>query len=187
MFKQFSIAAIQQELTKLETLRYEQLKGLLEKLECQKKRLPIEDHPIIDWGISLIKVKMKEEEKLKNRMSESSAYFASKYRDYSSFMLSSRWDNLNLSIQKDLNFLYDSGLNCLDEILTKSCTEDERFLVYTTHFKAYLFRFCNEQRGGLVFQKIIGGYISHYSDAYYQQEQKVSQLASQLAQYLTQN
>ncbi len=152
-----------------------------------KEKLPLEDHPIIDWGISLIKVKMREEEKLKNRMSESSAYFASKYSDYQSFMAISRWIVLDLNSPKDLNFLYNSGLDCLDEILTKSCTEDERLLVYVTYFKAYLHRFCNEQGNGLMFQQIISGYVENYSDTYYQQEQTVLQLANQLVQYLTQD
>ncbi len=51
---------------------------LLERLEHQKEKLPVEDHSIIDWGINFVKAKMQEEEYV---MAEKIKALFDKYRE----------------------------------------------------------------------------------------------------------
>lgn len=44
---------------------------LVEKLESQKARLPLEDHPIIDWAVSAIRIRMQQKEELMDEIEES--------------------------------------------------------------------------------------------------------------------
>lgn len=70
MNRQPAIAALQNKLARLEILRGDQLNGLLKQLESYKSKLPIEDHPIIDWGIGVVKAKMQEEEQFMCNMDQ---------------------------------------------------------------------------------------------------------------------
>ncbi len=47
------------------------MNDLLERLESQKAKLPLEDHSIIDWGISAIRIRMQQKEKLMDEVSAS--------------------------------------------------------------------------------------------------------------------
>lgn len=44
---------------------------LVEKLESQKARLPLEDYPIIDWAVSAIRIRMQQKEELMDEIEES--------------------------------------------------------------------------------------------------------------------
>ena len=189
MTKQSSIEALRQQLTQIEDLTEKQLNGLLQELESQKVKLPPEDHSIIDWGISVIRIKIRDEKRLKNRMSESSQYLDRKYANYQEFIEGLGWDNLYLNEQKDRGYLYDSGIKCLNEILSRSSKQGEgsRLLIYAKTFKSYLYRFCNEQQVLGLFKQVLNGYIEDYSDNYFQGTPKVATYAKKIAQYLMEN
>lgn len=44
---------------------------LVEKLESQKARLPLEDHSIIDWAVGAIRIRMQQKEELMDEIEES--------------------------------------------------------------------------------------------------------------------
>ena len=143
MTKQSLIEALQQQITHIEGLTEQQLNGLLERLESQKAKLPLEDHAVVNWGISLIRAKLQEEKLLKNEMNE---HLENKYRSYKSFIEESGWRRFVLSDSKDLNSLYKSGWEDLYEIVKLSYQfHDYRLVQNVRHFKRYLLRFCNEQ------------------------------------------
>ena len=66
MTKQSSIEALRQQLAQTKKSTEGQLKELLQKLESQRSKLPLEDHPIIDWGISVIQTRMRQRKQLMN-------------------------------------------------------------------------------------------------------------------------
>ncbi len=46
------------------------MNNLIEKLETQKTRLPQEDHSIIDWAISAIRIRIKQREEIMDEITE---------------------------------------------------------------------------------------------------------------------
>jgi hypothetical protein len=46
------------------------LNDLLKRLESQKAKLPLEDHSIIDWGVSAIRIRMRQREELMDEVRE---------------------------------------------------------------------------------------------------------------------
>ena len=58
-----SYSQVQQELAQLEGLENNQLKQLLEELENKKQQFPVDEHAIIDWGISTLKAKILDKER----------------------------------------------------------------------------------------------------------------------------
>ena len=152
VFKKSSIAALQQQLAQLETLGDEQLNGLLKRLENQKYKLPIEDRSVIDWGISLIRAKMREEDLL---MSETwkklEVQYDLRHRD---FVKQSGWEPYN----KD-----DFGASLkihLQEIAVAACTSKapDRARKYAHKLSGYLYTFCHEE--GIVYNELIDGCTS---------------------------
>lgn len=70
MDKRLSIDTIQQQLAETENLREAQLNRLLERLESQKAKLPLEDRSIIDWGINTIRIRLRQREQLMDEVRE---------------------------------------------------------------------------------------------------------------------
>lgn len=149
MFKKSSIAALQQQLAQLEVLRGDQLNGLLKRLENQKSKLPIDDHPIIDWGISLIRARIREEEQV---MSEAwkkiEAQYSCSHRD---FVKQSGWEPYN----KDK---FRSSLRQhIQEIVVAAYESrgSDRAERYARKLKNHLSNFCLDE--GIVFKELIKG------------------------------
>lgn len=142
MNKQKSIKKIlRQQLSQLDKLGNEQLNELLERLESQKAKLPLEDHPIIDWGIGVIRARALEEEEFKKKMCKE---LEAKYHSYSIFEDKAGWKELDLNRDKDQNEWRKSITNHLEEIVaaTGSCNSPERAEKYARTFKDYLSTFC---------------------------------------------
>ena len=164
MFKKSSIAAIQQQLTQLETLRYDQLNGLLKQLERQKAKIRIEDHAILNWGIGVVRAKMQDEEQFMREIDDKWERLKQKYSPnaYEEFIQISGWKSLNLSEDGDQKHLYESGWSNLRNILSL-CIEEGRIRVdfksVVNNFKEILRRFCNEKGSEGLFKKIINQYL----------------------------
>ena len=107
MDKRLSIDTLQQQLAKTENLREAQLNRLLERLESQKAKLPLEDHSIIDWGINAIRIRMRQRDQL---MDEVQAKLNSKC-----MILVKRWERdcdpekMYESFIQDLPGIVDAG------------------------------------------------------------------------------
>jgi hypothetical protein len=153
-----SIEALQQQLIQLEKLTEEQLNELLQRLEIQKTRLPLEDHPIIDWGIGVIRAKTQEEEQWRLGMYEN---LDRQYKNYESFIEKLGWNLLSLRSKQARDELYSSGWKELDGLVRLSyLNSDNRILQYAETFTDYLSRFCREQRvEGYLFSSLIQAYI----------------------------
>lgn len=167
MFRKSSIAAIQQRLTQIETLRYDQLNGLLEYLENQKVKLPIEDHLIINWGIGLVQAKMQDENQFMREIDEEWEQLKRKYKQYELFR-NSEWKNLKLNKPEHEDVLYKIGWDNLVEIAGLSSKEDRTrtdFESLVIQFKKFLFRFCDEQGAVLLFDEFISDYIKTCDDS----------------------
>jgi hypothetical protein len=108
--KQFSKLSTEsaQQLAQLDGASEGELNELLDRLEAEKSRLPKEDHPILEWGISVTRIKMLEQEAFENKMS---AELESKFSDYNHF-----FTHYEDRIDNSLQFIPD----ILDEIARES-------------------------------------------------------------------
>lgn len=165
MSKQFSIAALQQQLAQLETLRNDQLNGLLNRLRNYKLELPVEDHPIIDWGINAIKAKMQEKEQLMNEIWEE---LRRKYGDYSTFIHNSGWQRLDLNSRAGKQDLSNSIRKYLDDIVLKSCLNGDGDQLILKRFvptiRSHLYRFCSEKENQEFAKDLINKYVVFYQE-----------------------
>lgn len=161
MSKQFSIAALQQQLEQLETLRDDQLNGLLNQLKSYKSKLPVEDHPIIDWGINVIKAKMQEKERL---MEEVMRELERKYGSYESFKAELGNKNYNLKQKEGRDNLDKSFLECLDNLFDESCGVEHIGVldIFVPIVGDHLQKFCNEQGMQSVADEMISRFSTFY-------------------------
>jgi hypothetical protein len=147
MSQQYSITSLQQQINQLHTLRSDQLNGLLQRLESYKTRFPIEDHPIINWGIGLVEAKIREEEKL---MSEEigNDEILIKYKDYETFMQATQWHVLDLTNQINRGKLLHEGSKELCALAALNKTyEGYRILAdWVPLFKQYLYKLLAEKK-----------------------------------------
>ena len=149
MFKQSSIAALQQQLAHLEILRGDQLNGLLKRLESQKANLPIEDHPIIDWGISLIRAKIREEEQVMSKAWRGiEALYKQNHRD---FVKQVGWepydkDRFRAAVKKSIQDI---------TVAAYTSNKPEWARRYAQKLKVRLNAFCNEE--SIVYKELIDG------------------------------
>lgn len=70
MNKQLLSEVLQQKLTQTKNLTEALLKNILEKLENQKTKLPLEDHSVIDWAIGAIRIRMQQREQLMDEVQQ---------------------------------------------------------------------------------------------------------------------
>jgi hypothetical protein len=104
VIKQFSAQAIEQILAQAEGLTEVQLKGLLERLESQKILLPYDDHPIIDWGISTLKIRLKERREVMDVVQKKLEAVVKKCVD-------------ELDKSKNLDDFFSAIVECIEEVL----------------------------------------------------------------------
>ncbi|MEO1351558.1 MAG: hypothetical protein AAFW84_22595 [Cyanobacteria bacterium J06635_15] len=163
MTKQASISVIQQQLIQLEELGNKQLDGLLEQLEYHKSRLSVEDHPVIDWGISLIRLKLQEVEKL---MEEVFARLHCQYGDYESFITESGWSNYALDEHEGQHSLYKSSFECLESLFDESCGIEHSGVLdsFVPAFKSHLSRFCISHGKQALSAQIVSNLSTHYDN-----------------------
>lgn len=164
MTQQFSIAALRQQLARIETLEDDQLNGLLEQLEKQKAKLPLEDHPIIDWGISLIKIKLREKEQLMEEVIERlQREFTD---DYETFISKAGWRNYNLKIPEGKKDLSKSLLEHLDKLFDESCGIEVTGILdkFVPIVKKHLQDFCVEKEEQKLANQLLGEYSAYYSE-----------------------
>lgn len=171
MFKKSSIAAIQQQLTQLEILGNDQLNGLLKRLKSYKSELPIEDRPIIDWGINLIRAKIREKEQLMNEAWEE---MKRKYHNYDVFIQSSGWRELDLSNREGKQSLSTSTLKYLDNIIAKSCLNKDQLILkeFIPTVREHIYKFCDEKGDREFAEILITKYVDFYKERAVESNQK---------------
>lgn len=151
MAKQLSIEALRQQLTQLNNLTEAQVNDLLERLKSQKAKLPLEDHSIIDWGISLIQAKLKEEKQLRKEMN---AKF-NKYLDYELFIAAPGWGSLDLTNPKDEAELLNLIRTELETLVNESYASEDDIEDYTAHFMARLLDLCREHQRDTLYEQLV--------------------------------
>jgi hypothetical protein len=112
--KQFSKLSTElaQQLDQLDGSSEGKLNELLDRLEAERERIPVEDRPIIDWGISITRAKLLEQEKWMQEMVKDLKELTDKYENYGTFIKASGWKR---GIKK--NDWYDSCAAHVDEIV----------------------------------------------------------------------
>ncbi|MGG6269025.1 hypothetical protein ACQ4M3_34365 [Leptolyngbya sp. AN03gr2] len=158
MNKRMPNNSLRQQLAQIENLTEEQLNKLLQRLESQKGRLSSEDRSIIDWGISVIRAKIREEEQLQQEMCKE---LEGKYLSYETFLEQSRWESFDVSCVTPSKWLQSVQEN-LNEIAsaTYSCGHPERAAGYATRLKSYLGTFCDDPEVRISEQEIVGRCIT---------------------------
>lgn len=139
---------LQQKRDQIETSRKEQLSSLIQQLECKKKLLPIEDHLVIDWGIGVLRARIREEEEFMNKLDEQ----WNRILRENSLLPSLQSENIDLSNWEDRKRVCDLGQKYLDEIvdlvLSDELTGKKEVLRYNQfetairHLKQALCLFC---------------------------------------------
>jgi hypothetical protein len=172
MAQQYSIASLQQQLTQLNSMRNDQLNGLLERLESQKAKLPNKNHSIIDWGIQQVKTKIWEEERFMNETDERLEQLKYKFSDYQTFITHhSDWEKFN----GDGEILYEEAWKNLREIIELGVRENRvvlrtDFADIIDSFKQFLWDFCKEEystheEAEKIYTHLIGLYIDSCESA----------------------
>jgi translation initiation factor 2 alpha subunit (eIF-2alpha) len=67
-FSRLSVESIQKQLESSTAPTEGNLNELLERLETEKVNLPVEDHPVIEWGIRVAKARIIEQEEYRKKM-----------------------------------------------------------------------------------------------------------------------
>ncbi len=135
MTKQFSKLSTEsaQQLAQLDGASEGKLNELLERLEAEKCRLPVEDHPILEWGISVTRIKMLEQEAFESKMS---AELERKFIDYNHFLI-----HYEDNIDDSLEFIPE----ILDYIASEASASNPRVAQsIAKKFGQYLQRLCSE-------------------------------------------
>lgn len=161
MNRQPAIAALQNKLARLEILRGDQLNGLLKQLESYKSKLPIEDHPIIDWGISMVKAKMQEEKGFMHDIDKAWQKLKHKYMGYKKLM-PPELEGIDLTQEADQERLYKWGWDHLYHIVRLSCEEGlirDDFTDAVEQVIEILCDLCSSQAMDSLIRVYIDGYI----------------------------
>lgn len=149
---------LRQQISQLDELGNKQLNELLEKLKLQKEKLPPEDHPIIDWGISVIQARAFEKNQLINEMYQE---LEDKYHSYSNFKRKSGWTELDPNQEYDRQKWQKSITHHLEEIVevTYSCNTPERAERYARKFREYSSNFCKELNPQISHDALVKGCV----------------------------
>ncbi|PSB16310.1 hypothetical protein C7B65_22050 [Phormidesmis priestleyi ULC007] len=163
MTKQSLIKALQQQLTQIEDLTEKQLNRLLERLESQKAKLPLEDHAIIGWGISIIRTKVQEEEQLRKKVSE----IFSKYHSIETFIVGLVGEGFCFNNPTSETRLRHAGKDELVAIVNESHAYDTNKFIedYVPLFKEYLRDFCASQERATLYSNWIEKYIKFFESS----------------------
>jgi hypothetical protein len=161
MSKKFSHTTLREELAQLETLRDDQLNGLLRRLEGYKTKLPIEDHLIVDWGIGCIRARMQEEEQLMDEVWED---LKSKYDNYYLFIQHFKWDKFDLSEKAGKDELSTSIGDHLDNVIKEAYFKENKLMLidFVSKIKEHCFRLCNEKGEPKFAKDLIDKYAVFY-------------------------
>jgi hypothetical protein len=179
MTQQLSIETLQQ-LAQLEELTEGQMNQLLQRLESQKLRLPVEDHPIIDWGIGMLRARAQEEESCRMQQKQK---LDAKYRLYQNFQDEMGLNSLNLADLQDQNKFFQKGWYALCDIVDSSF-HDERILKYVDIFLNHLLTSCK----GYFYEKVslyksfTSGYVREVQAFVLEKEQEIKKLSETQAQ-----
>ncbi|MDZ7991613.1 MAG: hypothetical protein RM022_029220 [Nostoc sp. EfeVER01] len=187
MNKRLLIEILRQKLTQIENLTEVKLKDILEKLESQKAKLPLEDHSIIDWGISVIRVRMQQREQL--------MVIVQKKFDNIYNAIKQKWDD-----KPEQNEIYLSLANGLQEIIEYHASTDLEYAEgagkYIVDLRNDLKSFCDEKkiRDKISIKQILENTSSFLKrkvkkkkeQAKKDKDEKKRQMASKLAEYYEQ-
>jgi hypothetical protein len=133
-----AIEALQQQLAQLEELTEGQVNELLQKLESQKARLPVEDRSIIDWGIGVIRARAQEEEAWAVIVRREFSHYESReaffgrvgWRDLKGLTGRGLKEQLEPLLKKELDDIFVS--------VSVVAGKDELILTYVPRFKEHL-------------------------------------------------
>ncbi len=164
MPEQSSMSLLSQELNQIEEFGSEQLILLIEQLECRKKKLPVKDHSVINWGIGVIKAKIQEEEEFMHEMDE--AWKKQLGSEGSEFSFVYQLENIDISSQGGKAQVYTLGRDKLSKILSLSAEEGflrkYEFEESIGQVKRDLYQFCSTKGEGHFYLELIQGYQADF-------------------------
>ncbi|MGB3615645.1 MAG: hypothetical protein WBA10_17755 [Elainellaceae cyanobacterium] len=123
MVNDFLNASPCQQCSQLNLLGSEQLNQLIDQLEVQKKKLPVEEHSIIDWGVNLVRAKLQEEMTFMREIEQQWIELREKYSDMEKYVENSEWRHLNLKSCEGKDHLYNLARSDFLSIIQLSVKE----------------------------------------------------------------
>ncbi|MBD2358377.1 hypothetical protein H6G41_27835 [Tolypothrix sp. FACHB-123] len=166
------------------------MKDILEQLESQKTKLPLEDHSVINWGISAIQIRMQQREKLMAKVQEE---FENMYNNIKQ----------KLNDKPEKNEIYLSFANGLKEIITYHASTDLEYAEgagkYIVTLKNDLKSLCDDkkirdkisskeilEKTSIFLKDKVTRKKQQEEEAKKSKDEKKSQIASKLAEYYEQ-
>jgi CheY-like chemotaxis protein len=156
--KQFSKLSTDsaQQLAQLDEASEGTLNELLERIESEKVNLPIEDHPIIGWGISVARARIVEQEEYRKKMLSA---LENRYNNgYEYFIEIAQWRLI--TVQK--KWLDECRCQDLVPIVlaTAKAEQTDKAGEFASKLRDYIWLYCQEPQAVVTFNGSIGYCVS---------------------------
>ena len=155
MAKKLSANELQQQHDRLSEGKEDGLIDVINCLEREKVNVPKYNHSIIDWGISLLKIRHLENEEIIFNMTKES----DRYKN-GVFVNEHQWNELDLQISKSQKKLEADGIVELQRILKETYADGKRKLIKdrVTGFKKHLKKLCKSGGANNLYAILIAEY-----------------------------